>query len=82
MFGAELGIDYETNRDTLNRLLAIPEPLAVVHPPKANEVKIPSFSGEYLEYTAFRAAVLARVHGQAYPAHSKIDIIISACWQQ
>lgn len=57
------------------RLLEVPEPLAVAPPPKANEVKIPSFSGDYLEYTAFRSAVMARVHD---PAHAKIDIIINA----
>lgn len=57
------------------------EPCVVPAPPplpRPNEVTIPQFSGNYLEYTAFRSAVLARVYSQAYPAHVKIDIIMRA----
>lgn len=54
---------------------AVPAPVPI---PKPKEVKLPQFSGNYLEYTAFRSAVLARVYSQAYPAHAKIDIIMRA----
>lgn len=50
----------------------------VKYTPKPNEITVASFSGEYHEYTAFRAAVLARVMHGDYPPHSKIDIITSA----
>lgn len=45
-------------------------------PPKPNEVINGQFSGEYHEYTGFRAAVKARVLDAPYPPHTKIDIIM------
>lgn len=60
----------------ITEIKSLSQTVAISSLPKPNKVLIPSFSGKYLEYTAFRSAVLARVYSAAYPAHAKIDIIV------
>lgn len=46
--------------------------------PKPTEITLPSFSGQYHQYTAFRSAVITRVLETDHPAYSKTDLIIRA----
>lgn len=72
--------NYDVARAAVeSRITEMKSPSQVIVPsslPRASKVVIPSFSGKYLEYTAFRSAVMARVYNEAYPTHEKIDIII------
>lgn len=69
---------YQDLKTRLEDIIVARKVPAKAVPPKANEVNIPSFSGNFIDYTAFRSAILVRVMNEAYPAHSKIDIIVRA----
>lgn len=56
----------------------VPLPVPVPSIPRASEVTLPSFSGDFTEFTAFQAAYKARVQYETYPPHAKIDIILRA----
>lgn len=74
----EVAERYAEAKEVLDRRMAPSVVTAKPPLPKPKEVTIPEFSGNYIDYTAFRSAVLARVKSQPYPAHIKIDIIMRA----
>lgn len=75
---------YEEARNVIDSRLAelrganVPQPVPVPSIPRASDVTLPSFSGDFLEFTAFQAAYRARVQHESYPPHAKIDIILRA----
>lgn len=69
---------YDDARKMIEAKLKMLARPANPHVPQPVEVTIGTFSGKFHEYTSFRTAVWARVITADYPAHTRIDIIVSA----
>lgn len=73
-----LGVIYQRAKGLLEARLKLLNDKSRVFIPKPSDVNIPTFTGRYHEYTAFRYAVMARVNNANYPPHDKIDIVVSS----